>query len=86
MRLRIADNGRKKIRLWLPLFLLWPGLLVLAVVVAPLALLLALIASGPRGAKRWAMACWYLYASICALRGLNVEVDGKGDQVLVSIR
>jgi hypothetical protein len=86
MRLRIVDNGRKKVRLWLPLFLVWPIALVLAIALLPIVLLVALIGWGRRGVRRAALGGWYLYATVCNLRGLSVAVSGEGDEVLVSVR
>lgn len=86
MRLRIVDNGEKKVRLWLPLFLVWPFVLFLAIVLLPIVLLVALIGWGPRGVRRTALGAWYLYATVCNLRGLSIEVSGEGDQVFVSVR
>ncbi|MFQ5808629.1 MAG: hypothetical protein ACE5JM_03330 [Armatimonadota bacterium] len=86
MRLRVVDEGRRKIRIWLPLFLFWPILLLLAIALLPIVLLIALICGGPRGVGRALLGAWYLYAAVCHLRGLNIEVSGEGDEVLVSVR
>ncbi|MGD8238121.1 MAG: hypothetical protein PVH68_06180 [Armatimonadota bacterium] len=84
--LRVVDDGQRKIRLWLPLFLFWPILLLLAIALLPMVLLVALICRGLRGAGRALLGAWYLYATVCSLRGLTIEVSGEGDEVLVSVR
>ena len=85
LRFRLA-NGRHRLRLWLPLFILWPFAIVFALVLLPFVLLFSAIfwrsgygkpvlQSGPR-----VMSC------ICALRGLNVRVGQKQNGVLISVR
>ncbi len=86
IRLRIVDNGRKKIRLWLPLFLIWPLVLVLATGLLPIVLLVTLIGWGPGKVKAVVQAGAALCSAVCYLRGLTVEVRGEGDEVLVSVR
>lgn len=85
LRFRLADEGHR-LSLWLPLFILWPFVAALALVLLPFVLLFAavfwysgygktLLLSGPR-----IMTC------ICALRGLHVHVGQKQNGVLISVR
>ena len=67
-RLRVSGH-RRTIRLWLPLFLLWPLALPFAGVLAVVALVCGV---APAGALR---AAWQL---ACGSRGLHVEVDSPG--------
>jgi hypothetical protein len=67
---RVGGHGRRGIRLWLPLFLLWPLLLPFAVLLAVASLILArLYGITAAGAFRtgWKLACGW--------RGTHIEVD-----------
>lgn len=81
LRVRVSSKGKRNVNLWIPLFLVWPIVLALMVVLSPVALLLCVfwrkgrpvILAGPRILA----ACW-------ATRGLEVRVDDGDDHVLVS--
>jgi hypothetical protein len=65
---RVRGHRHRGIRLWLPLFLLWPFMLPFAVVLAVAGLVMA-PAFGVAGAPRTA---WQLASG---LRGTHIEVD-----------
>ena len=68
---RVGGHHRRGIRLWLPLFLLWPLILPFAVVVAGAALVVARVSGvAAAGALRTA---WQL---VSGWRGMHIEVDG----------
>lgn len=68
---RVGGHGHRGIPIWLPLFLLWPLLLPLAVVLAVAGLVLArLYGVAATGALRTA---WQL---AIGWRGMQIEVDG----------
>jgi hypothetical protein len=68
---RIGGHQRRGVRLWLPLFLLWPLLLPFAVVLAVAGLVVArAYGVAAIGALR---AAWQLASG---LRGMHIEVDG----------
>lgn len=81
MRIRIIEGGRKRIGLWLPVFLVWPIAIALMIALAPVAIIVSLVCrkhsklilSGPR-----------LIALLWAMRGLEVRVKDDEDQVLIS--
>ena len=69
--------------LWLPLFLLWPLILVLFVLLG-VALLVLERRAGPR--HRSVFACLAgLWQLLCATRGMSVDVAAAETRVLVSI-
>ncbi len=35
VRLRIYENGRRKMNLWLPVYVLWPPVVLIALLLAP---------------------------------------------------
>lgn len=75
-RVQIKSPQLKLPGFWLPLFLLWPLFVLLAVPILVFTLL------SPRRYGRTARAA---YDVICALRGTHVDVSGDGSRVLVSI-
>ncbi len=84
--LRLQLRGpQRRIRLWLPLFLLWPPLAIVGLILAPLVLLAAVVL-WPRGWGRPVlMAGPALVRLVFALRGLKIEVDGPEQTVFISI-
>ena len=85
LRVRVQSPERR-IRLWIPLFIIWPPLFLIALLLWPLVLVAAallwrrglgrpLLRGGPR-----------LYALVCGLRGLEVRVEEPSEGVLVSFR
>jgi hypothetical protein len=67
---RVGGHRRRGIRLWLPLFLLWPLMLPFAVVIAVAALVLARaygIAAAGTLRTAWQLASGW--------RGMHIEVD-----------
>ena len=70
---RVGRHQRRSIRLWLPLFLLWPLVLPFAVVLAVAGLIVArAYGVAAAGALRTA---WQL---VSGWRGMHIEVDGPG--------
>lgn len=82
LRIRTVKKGKKKLGLWLPVFLLWPVILGLLVLLFALAICLR------RGAKgRMILAGLpQLFVAACALRGLKVDVEQDDQRIQVSLR
>ncbi len=83
-----VKNEKSDFGLWLPLFLLLPLALVVLLVLSPLILIAVLILSAC-GYGRWA---WWglrcLKAAVIsswALRGLKVDVQGRRENVYISV-
>ena len=71
------------LRLWLPLFLIYPFLAVFALVLLPLVIIAALLL-WPMGWSRTIILVGpYLFRVICALRGLEINIQQRNKQVLV---
>jgi hypothetical protein len=82
-RLRVTGPHGRGIRLWLPLFLLWPLLPVLLVLGPPIAWLVL------RRHHRASLRCALLVVpaivgAFCALRGLEVRVQSAESNVHVA--
>ncbi|MBT99578.1 MAG: hypothetical protein CL902_13285 [Dehalococcoidia bacterium] len=85
LHLRVKGKNRG-FRLAFPLFVIWPFLLLTAVLLAPIVLTLAVVfwstgwrrpmlSSGPR-----------FFTMFCALRGLEIDVQNQDKHVYLSIR
>ena len=85
MKLRII-NDKKSLRLWLPIFLLYPFLLVLALVVEILALVAFLLLWPFGWGKTLLFTIPYILRVICNLRDLEVDVQNKRETFFVSFR
>lgn len=80
--IRIAQGGRKKFNLWLPIGLLWPVVIAVMVVLAPIVLIVSMVW---RKHSRCILAGPRLLAMCWALRGLRVRVGDGKDQVLIIV-
>jgi hypothetical protein len=85
LRLRVVENKRRKIALWLPIFLLWPPLLLLIVASLPLILLLALAFWWHTKVRKVVRSLVPVFGAVCSLRGLTVDVKSEKEEVLIKI-
>ena len=85
MRLRILKN-RKGMGLWIPIFLLYPFLLVLALALEILALAAFLLLWPFGWGKTVLLTIPYLFRVICNLRDLEVDVQNRRETFFVSFR
>jgi len=85
VRIRIVEKGRRKIRLWLPLFLLWPPLLLVAIAAIPFLLFLIIIKPFIPEVRRILRKLHRLVILSCSLRGLRIEFEDDEDEVLLRI-
>jgi hypothetical protein len=85
MRLRIYRENRR-ISLWVPLFLILSFLLILALILVPILLILALILWFTGWGKLLLMSGPVIFSCLCALRGLEIDVKGGKEQILVSFQ
>lgn len=84
IKMRIT-NGHYNIPLWLPLILLWPLIIAIALFLAPFALAAYLI-TVPRAL--WPVG-WRLlpafYSFVCAMRGINVSIGHSQSGVAIDV-
>ena len=90
MRIHIDKPDSRKIHLWIPLFIILP---VIAIILAPIMLIMApfvLIAAVVLWRFGWGkmllIAPPVVLGCLCALRGLEVDVNNSNEKVLISIR
>jgi hypothetical protein len=84
LRLRVRTPEHAWPTLWLPLFLVWPVLFLLLVPLALVVLVVA-IALDPRQTARAFQLVGALFAVVCGLRGLHIDVVSRRTQVLISL-
>lgn len=72
----------RKLNLWLPLFLLWPLLAVLGLLVMPAACA-AYWFRGRREGESGLLFGPRLLAVLCHLRGMSIDVNGSDERVTV---
>ena len=83
LRVRV-QNDKRRIRLWVPVILLWP-LVVVVLLGTPVALLVA-ARSGHRARSRSVLLAGPLLLYVLAsLRGLRCDVASGEDRVFISI-
>ena len=84
LRLRVQGDKRR-IRLWIPVILLWPVVFVVVLLGTPVALLVA-TRSGHRARSRSVLLAGPLLLDVLAsLRGLRCNVASGEDRVFISI-
>lgn len=84
LRLRIHNRSRH-FGLWLPLFIIWPVILVLGLVLLPLLLICAAVLWPSGWGKLVLLGGPALLGLLCAMRGLNVEVKQPLEETLVLV-
>ena len=78
------ENGLSR-RLWIPLFLIWPVLLVIAIFIFPL-FALGVALSRRKGERRAViMAGPALFGLFCAARGLRIEALEHGHGFVLAL-
>jgi hypothetical protein len=86
LQVHVAAEGGRRLRLWLPIFPLWP-LLLIAILIAPVTFWALAVHQRTRiSAKEAVLSGVRMVALFCALRGLRILVDSADAHVLVSLR
>lgn len=83
LRIKIVEERKKKLGLWIPIFLLYPFLLLAFIIALPILLvvLIVLIRKGIKVLK----AGLALLTTFSSLRGLRIDVESEGSKVFISI-
>ena len=85
LRIRIR-NKNTRFSSWLPLFLIWP-LILLAKVILSLLVLICAVLLWPVGmGKSILLTGPLLFRLFCSIKGLEIVVEKSSEQVLISIR
>ncbi|MDD4876305.1 MAG: hypothetical protein PHQ86_04140 [Dehalococcoidales bacterium] len=85
LKLRFGKiNSRHNI--WLPLFILFPFLIIILLLLVPFLLLAALVLWGVGRGKPFLMFIPAILAVFWALKGLEIQVNDKTQNVFISIK
>jgi len=84
--MRLGIYGRRRFSVWLPLFLLWPVAAAVAIVLAPLVLLLALILRPLGWGKLVLLSGPMLLGILSALRGLELNLNLGNRLLFISFK
>ena len=82
LRLSIRHEGRR-FGLWLPLILIWPFFIALALVLAPLVLVTSALLWPIGWGRPLLLAAPVLFRIFCSLRGLDIDVQSAHQLVQV---
>jgi len=85
LRIRIG-NSKRRFGLWLPLFLIWPPVLLLGLALFPLVLVLAVLLWPWGWGRTLLLTGPAMYRLCCGFRGLLIEVHSPPEQVYISFR
>ena len=85
LRIRIR-NENTRFSLWLPLFLIWPLILLATVILSPLVLICAVLLWPVGMGKSILSTGPLLFRLFCSIKGLEIVVEKSSEQVLISIR
>ena len=85
IHLHIIEKSKRRIRLWIPVFLLWPLMIVIIVGLAPVMLIAAVVTWQKGYSKMLLLLGPLIFITFCRLRGLKVYVKGKDEQVQIAI-
>jgi hypothetical protein len=84
MRLQVYKKDRRT-GLWLPLFLLWPVVLAVLLILSPL-ILIAVVVLWPFGWGEWVVRVLGAAGRIvCSLRGLRVDIQNRYQTLYISV-
>ncbi len=85
MKVRV-NNPNSKINLWLPLFLIYPLLAVILLVLLPLILIAAVVLLIMGWGKTLFIIPFAVFGCINAMRGLEVQIEQGQERVLISVK
>ena len=84
LRVRVAEDGKRGISLWIPLFLIWP-LILLACCLAPVVVALSPGLRRGVGGTSVALSGVFLFGAFCSARGMRVDARNERDCVFVAL-
>lgn len=81
--MRKARQKQRDILLPIPLFLLWPIVAAVALILAPFAIVNYIIFASPGSRLKVLAIAPGLYTLICGLRGLRIDVRNEKDNICI---
>jgi hypothetical protein len=81
MKIHVYDRGKKNVRLWLPLFLVWILLLVILILLSPVFLLVGLVAWIRGYGRTFLYAFPMIFAVLWAMSGLRIHIEEEDKKI-----
>jgi len=81
MKIHIHERGKKRIRLWIPMFLIWLLLFVLMIILSPIFLLVGIVAWIRGYGKIVLFALPMFFAVLWAMSGLRIHIEDKNKRI-----
>lgn len=81
MKIRIKEKGKKGVRLWLPLFLVWILLLAILVLLSPIFVLVGLVAWIRGYGRTFIFAFPMIFAVLWAMSGLRIHIEERDKKI-----
>ena len=82
LRMRIRNKSGKRVTLFIPIILLWILLFALMLILFPLVLLAALLTWGSGQGKILLRSYPMIFALLCNLGGLYIQVEKPNEELL----
>jgi len=86
LRIKVFHSGHRGFRFWLPLFLLWPIVLLIALCLLPFLLIAAFVVWRMGWPVRLFKMLGAFYSLLSALRGLSVFVKSRKENADVKFQ
>jgi hypothetical protein len=81
MKIHIQERGKKKIRLWIPMFLIWLLLFAFMIVLSPIFILIGIVAWIRGYGKIFLFAIPMIFAVLWAMSGLRIHIEDKDKRI-----
>ncbi len=85
VRVQFYENGRRRKNLWLPVLLIWPPVVLIAILLAPVVIPVLWLTSQRGRRRRAVMMGPALFRLFCATRGFSLEAGDSGNGLRVAI-
>ena len=86
MKMLIKEEGKRSVRLYIPLILVWIVLFVLLLLLLPFLLLAALLAWPSGYGRAILVVIPLLFALIWSMSGLKILIESKDKQVYLNVQ
>ena len=81
MKIHIHERGKKRIRLWLPMFLIWLPLIVLMIVLSPIFLFIGIVAWIRGYGKIFLFAIPMFFSLLLSMSGLRIHIEDRDKKI-----